>query len=99
MRVGAGRSTLVADNSAARSTRVASVESLGVAATAVTERTAAGDGARRMTYVVRRGDTLYGIARLLQVTVADLMGWNGMRGIIAICEPGQTLVAFVKSRT
>ena len=27
------------------------------------------DGARRLTYMVRRGDTLYGIARLLQVTV------------------------------
>ena len=37
------------------------------------------DGARRMTYVVRRGDTLYGIARLLQVTVNELMGWNGCR--------------------
>jgi LysM repeat protein len=36
---------------------------------------------RRMTYVVRRGDTLYGIARLLQVTVNDLAGWNGMSGV------------------
>ena len=33
-----------------------------------------------MTYIVRRGDTLYGIARLLQVTVNELMGWNGMSG-------------------
>jgi membrane-bound lytic murein transglycosylase D len=56
------------------------------------------EGARRMTYVVRRGDTLYGIARLLQVTVSDLAGWNGMSGIHSL-KPGQTLVAFVKSRT
>ena len=30
---------------------------------------AASDGGRRVVYIVRRGDTLYGIARLLQVTV------------------------------
>jgi membrane-bound lytic murein transglycosylase D len=55
-------------------------------------------GARSMTYVVRRGDTLYGIARLLQVTVNDLAGWNGMSGAHSL-KPGQTLIAFVKSRT
>jgi LysM repeat protein len=49
-----------------------------------------------VTYTVRRGDTLYSIARLLQVTVVELVGWNGMshRNL----KPGQTLVAFVKSR-
>jgi membrane-bound lytic murein transglycosylase D len=56
------------------------------------------DGGRRMTYKVRRGDTLYGIARLLQVTVNELMGWNGMSGERNL-KPGQTLVAFVKSRS
>jgi membrane-bound lytic murein transglycosylase D len=59
---------------------------------------AASDGGRRMTYKVRRGDTLYGIARLLQVTVNELMGWNGMSGERSL-KPGQTLVAFVKSRS
>jgi membrane-bound lytic murein transglycosylase D len=58
---------------------------------------AASDGGRRMTYIVRRGDTLYGIARLLQVTVNELMGWNGMSGERNL-KPGQTLVAFVKTR-
>jgi membrane-bound lytic murein transglycosylase D len=57
----------------------------------------ASDGGRRMTYTVRRGDTLYGIARLLQVTVNELMGWNGMSGERNL-KPGQTLVAFVKTR-
>jgi membrane-bound lytic murein transglycosylase D len=57
----------------------------------------ASDGGRRMTYIVRRGDTLYGIARLLQVTVNELMGWNGMSGEHNL-KPGQTLVAFVKTR-
>jgi membrane-bound lytic murein transglycosylase D len=59
---------------------------------------ASSDSGRRMTYTVRRGDTLYGIARLLQVTVNELMGWNGMSGERNL-KPGQTLVAFVKSRS
>jgi membrane-bound lytic murein transglycosylase D len=59
---------------------------------------ATSDSGRRMTYTVRRGDTLYGIARLLQVTVNELMGWNGMSGERNL-KPGQTLVAFVKSRS
>jgi peptidoglycan lytic transglycosylase D len=58
----------------------------------------AAHGSRRMTYKVRAGDTLYGIARLLQVTVSDLVDWNGMSGAQNL-KPGQTLVAFVKSRS
>jgi LysM repeat protein len=59
---------------------------------------ASSDAGRRMTYIVRRGDTLYGIARLLQVTVNELMGWNGMSGGHSL-KPGQSLVAFVKTRS
>ena len=59
---------------------------------------ASSDAGRRMTYIVRRGDTLYGIARLLQVTVNELMGWNGMSGGHSL-KPGQALVAFVKTRS
>jgi membrane-bound lytic murein transglycosylase D len=58
---------------------------------------ASGDG-RRVTYTVRRGDTLYSIARLLQVTVGELIGWNGMAKS-SIIKPGQKLVAFVSSRS
>ena len=64
---------------------------------ATTGAQSAAEGGRRMTYIVRRGDTLYGIARLLQVTVTELMGWNGMSGEHSL-RPGQTLVAFVKTR-
>jgi membrane-bound lytic murein transglycosylase D len=60
--------------------------------------TASSDGSRRVVYTVRRGDTLYSIARLLQVTVVELAGWNGMSGDHSI-RPGQTLIAFVRSRS
>ena len=52
---------------------------------------------RQITYTVRPGDTLYGIARLLQVTVRDLLGWNTTITASAL-RPGQKLVAFVASR-
>jgi membrane-bound lytic murein transglycosylase D len=60
--------------------------------------TVASDGSRRLTYVVRRGDTLYRIARLLQVTVDDLVSWNSSLSQKAL-HPGQVLVAFVKSHS
>jgi membrane-bound lytic murein transglycosylase D len=68
-----------------------------VAAAAPTTAPVDGSG-RRVTYTVRSGDTLYSIARVLQVTVVDLMGWNGLskRSII---KPGQQLVAFIAGRT
>lgn len=52
---------------------------------------------RQITYTVRPGDTLYGIARLLQVTVRDLLGWNTSITASAL-RPGQKLVAFVAAR-
>ena len=60
--------------------------------------TASTGSGRQITYTVRRGDTLYGIARLLQVTVRELLGWNGMAAGNSI-RPGQKLVAFVSSRS
>jgi membrane-bound lytic murein transglycosylase D len=54
-------------------------------------------GGRQVTYTVRPGDTLYGIARLLQVTLHDLLGWNDMSAGSSI-HPGQKLVAFVSTR-
>lgn len=59
--------------------------------------TATGSG-RQVTYVVRAGDTIYGIARFLQVTVAELLNWNGLSEHGAI-KPGQKLTAFVASRS
>jgi membrane-bound lytic murein transglycosylase D len=90
LRVG-GSSSFVADASPGAGT-ARSLPATGAQAQATS------DGGRRMTYTVRRGDTLYGIARLLQVTVSELMGWNGMSGERNL-KPGQTLVAFVKTRS
>jgi membrane-bound lytic murein transglycosylase D len=58
--------------------------------------TASADG-KRVTYVVRRGDTLSGIARTLRVSVTNLREWNKLSG--SDIRAGQKLVAFVPSRS
>jgi membrane-bound lytic murein transglycosylase D len=47
----------------------------------------------RITYRVRRGDTLSGIARRYQTTVADLKTWNRLRG--TRITAGDRLVIYV----
>jgi membrane-bound lytic murein transglycosylase D len=61
--------------------------------TANTAGSSNGQG-RRVTYVVRRGDTLSSIARSLRVSVSSLRDWNSMSN--AAIRPGQRLVAFVR---
>lgn len=51
------------------------------------------DGGQRVTYVVRRGDTLSRIARTLKVSVPSLRSWNGLASDALM--PGQRLVVFV----
>jgi membrane-bound lytic murein transglycosylase D len=104
-RLGTDPQTLAQINGLSPNDRLRAGQKLRVAAASVAaayasprSRVAASEGPRRMTYVVRRGDTMYGVARLLQVTVTDLAGWNGMSAVHGL-KPGQTLVAFVKSRT
>ena len=48
---------------------------------------------KRVTYVVRRGDTLSDIARSLRVSVANLRVWNDLQH--DQIKPGQRLVAYV----
>ena len=50
-----------------------------------------------MTYTVRRGDTLSQIARLFQVTVAQITNWNGISSRSMI-RPGQRLTIKVAGR-
>ncbi len=72
------------------------VANRGRSSTAASAPVVKGDG-KRVTYTVRRGDTLYSIARVLQVTVGELLSWNSMSKH-SIIKPGQRLVAFVDTR-
>ncbi len=50
---------------------------------------------RRMTYRVRRGDTVYSIARQFQVSMQQLRHWNGLKHRRLI-RAGQRLVLYVR---
>ncbi len=50
----------------------------------------------RVRYQVRKGDSLYKIARKFQVKIADLRRWNSLGRYI---KPGQRLTVFVDPRT
>jgi membrane-bound lytic murein transglycosylase D len=52
---------------------------------------------RRVVYVVRSGDTLRAIAKLFQVSVAEILSWNGMGSHTHILK-GQRLTIRVASR-
>jgi membrane-bound lytic murein transglycosylase D len=52
---------------------------------------------RRVTYVVRRGDTLSEIARTLRVSISSLREWNNISG--SSIRAGQKLVAYVRRRS
>jgi membrane-bound lytic murein transglycosylase D len=58
---------------------------------------AGGVAARQVTYVVRQGDTLWSIAKVLQVNMANLLDWNDLSSRSTI-KPGQKLTAFVQKR-
>ncbi len=53
--------------------------------------------ARRVVYTVRRGDTLNQIAKLFQVTVSQILAWNGMNSGTQILK-GQKLTIRMTSR-
>jgi membrane-bound lytic murein transglycosylase D len=78
--------------------RTASTTTVASASSGGGSASSAADAGRRVTYTVRPGDTLYSIARLLQVTVIDLVSWNSVAPRRNL-KPGQTLIAFVRSRT
>lgn len=58
---------------------------------------ASADDGRHVTYTVRRGDTLSAIARMFQVTVAQITAWNHISSRSTI-RPGQKLTIRVSSR-
>jgi membrane-bound lytic murein transglycosylase D len=52
---------------------------------------------RKVTYTVRSGDTLSRIAKLFQVSIAQITTWNGISSRSTI-KPGQKLTIRVSSR-
>jgi len=65
--------------------------------TKVASSASSSDGERRVTHTVRKGDTLSAIARLYQVTVAQITAWNGLT-TRSLIKPGQKLTIRVSSR-
>lgn len=54
-------------------------------------------GQEKATYLVKQGDTLYGISKKLDVTIAELKQWNNITGNeIAL---GQELIYYVSDKT
>ncbi len=58
---------------------------------------AASSHGRRVVYVVRHGDTLRQIAKLFQVSVSQILAWNGMSSEGHLAK-GQKLTIHVASR-
>jgi membrane-bound lytic murein transglycosylase D len=58
---------------------------------------ASASGGRRVVYIVRAGDTLRQIAKLFQVSVSQILSWNGMTSQTQILK-GQKLTIRVASR-
>jgi membrane-bound lytic murein transglycosylase D len=77
-----------APSAAASATRAA------VALPATALRGTGRDMIRQVNYVVRRGDSLYSIAKRFRVTVPNLLEWNSVK-IAQVLKPGQHLVMFV----
>jgi membrane-bound lytic murein transglycosylase D len=53
--------------------------------------------ASQTTYVVKAGDTLSRIATKFRVSIADLLGWNGLKSN-NVLKPGQKLVMYAGDR-
>ncbi len=64
------------------------------AAAQLASTSGADESLQRLTYVVRRGDTLSMIANRFRVRVQDLLGWNSLRSA-HVLKPGQRLVMYV----
>ncbi len=58
-------------------------------------RAAAAQAAARVTYRVKRGDTLSAVARLYRTTVESLKAWNGLTG--DLLRPGARLTIFTSA--
>jgi membrane-bound lytic murein transglycosylase D len=60
-------------------------------------RSSSGSSKDKLRYRVRRGDTLYRIARLYNVSVTQLRSWNNLASAASI-RVGQTIEIFLPQR-
>ncbi len=67
---------------------------LVIKASTVRYRDEGGASGRRVTYTVRRGDTVFSISQQFQVSVTQLKSWNGLNKCHQI-RAGQRLVMYV----
>jgi LysM repeat protein len=82
------------ENEGARASAAAKSDSSAAAdGTNTQEPAAAGPDGERHEYVVQKGETLYSIARKLNVTVAQLKSWNEIGRFLDI---GQKLVYYTR---
>jgi membrane-bound lytic murein transglycosylase D len=86
---------LAAANGVGTQTRLGLGTRLTVPASADSyRRVASAAEVTRMTYRVKRGDTLSQIAERFQVTIRQLMGWNDLRSASSL-RAGQRLILYV----
>jgi len=93
-RHGVNVSTLAAWNYMSPGATLAPGRKLVVRSGSVVARVETGTGLQRLTYTVRRGDTLSQISRQFRVTVAQLVSWNGIDHEHQI-KAGQRIVLYV----
>jgi membrane-bound lytic murein transglycosylase D len=96
-RHGVNVSTLAAWNNISPGATLTPGRKLIVRSGAVVARVESGNGLERLTYTVRRGDTLSEISRQFRVTVAQLVSWNGIDHQHQI-RAGQRIVLYVAKK-
>jgi len=52
---------------------------------------------RKISYKVRRGDSLYNIAKNFALSIADITNWNGINKK-SYLQPGQRLTLYINPR-
>jgi len=88
--------SLAAANGLSSKSQVRTGQRLEIPGSSAGGKSAAGSGGDsvRMTYKVRRGDTLSEIADKFNVSIRQLMSWNNLRGAKSL-RTGQRLVLYV----
>src|SRR5882672_120279 len=97
-RHGVSVSTLAAWNNISTGSTLAPGRKLVVRSGTVVARADTGSGTNRLTYTVRRGDTLSEISRRFRVSIAQLMSWNGIDQQHQI-RAGQRIVLYVNKKS